>query len=264
MTIWSQYQGQAHIRTLSGELHRLVESQEQVATLAYVDTLEEQTLLESMLEDAKPPLPLETSGYHYLLATPFRYPPLRWGSRFGRVHERGIFYGGLSRQSALAESAYYRLVFWYSMRGTPPRNVLRSQHTLFTVRYQCRQGVQLQAAPFDAAQAVMTHAEHYTETQALGSDMRASGVDGFEYASARDAKGGLCAGLFTPLALASREPESSSEWFCELRATAVAFRQQRSHDVQRFAVEDFLVGGRLPMPAQAAPIRSTAPAFPRP
>ncbi|MFN2328930.1 MAG: RES family NAD+ phosphorylase [Chromatocurvus sp.] len=249
MTIWSLCDGEAHIRTLSGDLHRLVESQEQVATLAYVDTLEEQALLESMLEDAKPPLPPDTVGFHYLLATPFRYPPLRWGSRFGRVHERGIFFGGLSRQSTLAEAAYYRFVFWYSMRGEPPRSVLRSQHTLFTVRYRCRHGVRLQGAPFTEAQTVISGPETYAETQALGSAMRAAGIDGFEYASARDTRGGLCAGMFSPLALASRQPESSSEWFGELRATAVAFRQQRGREVHRFAVDDFLVAGRLPLPA---------------
>jgi len=108
VTIWSRYHGAAHVTPLCGEVHRLVESQEQVATLTYVDTLEEQTLLESMLDNAKPPLPPGASGLHYLLSTPFRYPPLRWGSRFGRVHERGIFYGGLSRHTTLAESAYYR------------------------------------------------------------------------------------------------------------------------------------------------------------
>lgn len=249
MTIWSRYQGAAHVRPLSGELHRLVESQEQVATLTYVDTLEEQALLESMLDDAKPPSPEGTSGYHYLLITPFRYPPLRWGSRFGRAHERGIFYGGLTRQTALAESAFYRFVFWYSMRGTPPRDVLRSQHTLFSVRYRCRRGVQLQAAPFNAAREVITDPESYTPTQELSAAMRAAGVDGFEYPSARDVSDGLCAGLFSPQALASRLPETPSDWFCDLRADVVAFRQQRDPHVYRFALDEFLVAGRLPLPA---------------
>lgn len=151
--------------------------------------------------------------------------------------------------TALAESAFYRFVFWYSMRGTPPRDVLRSQHTLFTVRYRCRHGVQLQAAPFDAARAAIADPENYSRTQALGAAMRAAGVEGFEYPSARDVGDGLCGGLFSPQALASRRPETSSDWFCDLRAGVVAFRQRRDPDVHRFALDDFLVAGRLPLPA---------------
>lgn len=57
----------------------MVESQEQVATLQLVDTLEEQALLEELLESSKPPVPADAEPLHYLLKTPFRYPPLRWG-----------------------------------------------------------------------------------------------------------------------------------------------------------------------------------------
>jgi hypothetical protein len=38
-------------------LYRLVENQEQVATLGYVDTLEEQAVLEELLETSKPDYP---------------------------------------------------------------------------------------------------------------------------------------------------------------------------------------------------------------
>lgn len=77
--IWRQCKGERHIRPLQGRLVRLVESQEQVATLQLVDTLEEQALLEELLESSKPPVPADAEPLHYLLKTPFRYPPLRWG-----------------------------------------------------------------------------------------------------------------------------------------------------------------------------------------
>lgn len=77
--IWRQCKGERHIRPLQGRLVRLVESQEQVATLQLVDTLEEQALLEELLESGKPPVPADAEPLHYLLKTPFRYPPLRWG-----------------------------------------------------------------------------------------------------------------------------------------------------------------------------------------
>ena len=54
MDIWSRCQGERHIRPIEGVLFRLVESQEQVATIGYVDTLEEQAVLEELLETSKP------------------------------------------------------------------------------------------------------------------------------------------------------------------------------------------------------------------
>ena len=59
-----------------------------IATRKLVDSLAEQELLEKLLEGAKPPAP--GARVHYLLSTPFRYPPLPHGSRFGRATERGI------------------------------------------------------------------------------------------------------------------------------------------------------------------------------
>ena len=54
-----------------------------VSTMALVDTLEEQALLEQLLDDSKPSVPLECRGLHYLLFTPFRYgAPYPHGSRF--------------------------------------------------------------------------------------------------------------------------------------------------------------------------------------
>ncbi len=55
MDIWTDCEGSAQIRPIQGELYRVVESQEQVATLQYVDSLEEQATLEELLENIKPP-----------------------------------------------------------------------------------------------------------------------------------------------------------------------------------------------------------------
>ncbi|WP_211160077.1 hypothetical protein [Aromatoleum aromaticum] len=55
--IWAAVGAEAPVVELAGDLVRLVESQEQIATNRLVDTLEEQALLESLLETSKPPLP---------------------------------------------------------------------------------------------------------------------------------------------------------------------------------------------------------------
>lgn len=247
--IWQACQGESCMGTLSGELIRLVESQQQVATLSYVDTLEEQALLEEMLDQAKPAQEPGGGAYHYLLRTPFRYPPLPWGSRFGSVHEPSLLYGGASEQVTLAESAYYRFVFWHAMQAPPPKPRIHTEHTMFSARYRTERGVRLQAAPFDRYQAQLAHPADYAATQQLGAQMREAGVQAFEYASARDPRHGVCVALYTPQALAQKRPQRMAQWLCELSADEVVFRQLGERTLTRFVLNDFQVHGRLPLPA---------------
>ena len=78
-SIWTQCAGASRIRALKLTAWRAVEAQHQVSTRKLVDSLEEQQLLESLIDAVKPPAP-HGARFHYLLSTPFRYPPLRHGS----------------------------------------------------------------------------------------------------------------------------------------------------------------------------------------
>ena len=62
--LWRDCGGGRGIVPLQGLLHRLVESQEHVATLGYVDTLEEQAVLEALLDGVKPPWPADGGRLH--------------------------------------------------------------------------------------------------------------------------------------------------------------------------------------------------------
>src|SRR5690348_11205267 len=81
---------------------RAVEGQDLVATMRLVDTIEEQDLLEQILEEGKPPAPVGLSRLHYLIATPFRYPPQQHGSRFRAPADPGVFYAAESIRAACA------------------------------------------------------------------------------------------------------------------------------------------------------------------
>ncbi len=247
--IWESCQGEHHIGHISGTVYRLVESQEQIATLHYVDSLEEQALLEEMLETVKPAYPDDYQQYDYLLKTPFRYPPLDWGSRFGRVHEPSIFYGATNTNTTLAESAYYRFIFWYSMDTDPIKNKMRTEHTLFSVRYHSNNGVRLHQPPFNQHHDQLTHPKHYQHCQQLGSTMRDNNVDVFEYSSARDPEEGHCVGLFNPYAFVQKQPKETQQWLCELSATEVAFKSMQKNTIKIYKVEDFYYEEKLPLPA---------------
>lgn len=232
---------------LAGRLQRLVESQEQVATNQLVGSLARQSVLEEMLEGTKPPLRHGTENLHYLLAAPFRYPPLKFGSRFGKRTEPGLFYGSRETGTLLAEAAYYRFVFWYGM-VEPPSDKLDTQHTLFGADYHTERGLKLQDPPFTDHVQVLTHPANHGPTQALGTSMRVSGIQAFEYVSARDPDRGINVALLTPAALGSSRPEFQDAWLCELTAKHVRFHPAHSRDLYDFPLETFQVKGELPWP----------------
>lgn len=248
MDIWSTCQGEDWITPIGGELIRIVESQEQVATNRLVDSLAEQALLEQMLERNKPPVRPGSRPLHYLLSTPFRYPPLRHGSRFGQRHEPGIFYGSGSLVTALSETAYYRFVFWTGMTTPPRAGVLTTEHTAFAAAYATVAGIRLHQPPFDRFAGELTQKDRYSATQALGTRMREHQVQAFEFRSARDPAGGINMGLFDSEALACTRPLWQQAWLCETRAERVTFFSPEdgttSHDIGSFLTE-----GALPVPA---------------
>jgi RES domain len=246
--IWAACSERATPVKLGGSVLRLVESQEQVATNALVQTLAEQALLEDLIEASKPRVPGPAIGLHYLLATPFRYPPLPWGSRFGRRFEPSLFYAARTIDTVLAECAYYRFVFWSGMAEPPPAP-LDTRHTLFSVAIATSRGLKLQQAPFDEYAAALRDRRHYGATQALGSAMRDAGIDAFEYRSARDPQQGLNVALFTPAALGTPKPDILDEWLCQTRADRVTYYSRPGGGVRDFPLDSFLVDGELPLPA---------------
>jgi hypothetical protein len=246
--IWAECSARVAPIPLSGEVVRLVESQEQVATNSLVRTLAEQALLEDLIEASKPRVPPAARGLHYLLATPFRYPPLPWGSRFGRRFEPSLFYASRAIDTALAESAYYRFVFWSGMQ-TPPSTPLDTRHTLFTVAIQAAKAVQLQCAPFDEFSAALMDRRDYSATQALGSALREAGIDALEYRSARDPGAGINVALFSAEALGATLPTIQDEWLCSTAAERVTYYSRTGGGVRDFSRATFLVEGMLPLPA---------------
>jgi hypothetical protein len=248
--IWAACGGNAVFTPLDGMLFRSVLAERHVAlaTGRLVSTLDEHAVLEALLEKSKPPLPTGTGRLHYLLATPFRYPPLPQGSRFGQRHEASLFYGSLSVETVLFESAYYRLAFWQGMTA-PPNEPLTAGHTLFSADYACAHGIKLHQPPFNAWQADLTDRRSYAVTQALGSAMRGAGVEAFEFASARDPNGGLNVALFTPFGLVHPSPGLCQDWFSETTAGGVVFYCRDDGSIHDFYLATFLVNGVLPVPA---------------
>ena len=86
-----------------------------------MDSTAEQEVLEDLIDASKPSVPPERQGLHYLLATPFRYgAAYPAGSRFRRAGlTEGVFYSSETPETAIAEMAFYRLLFFAESPDTP-------------------------------------------------------------------------------------------------------------------------------------------------
>ena len=249
LNIWTRCAERFEPQRLSGPAWRAVESQHVTSTRKLVDSDDEQQVLEGLIDTAKPPWPTDRRfvGLHYLLATPFRHPPLRYGSRFGTRRERGIFYCAEEQATVLAEKAYYVLLF---LEGTEADiEPLTRPLTVFQVRGSSKKGADLTQAPFDAHVERISSPTSYRDSQPLGASMRAAGVAAFRFVSARDPEGGANIGLFEPV-FTTKQPINAEQWICtatrsrvELKPGSAVMRSRTSFPRAVFEVE-----GTLPMP----------------
>lgn len=246
--IWLESDGKNHIKPLMAKIYRLVESQEQIATLGLVNNVYEQGVLEELIELTKSPLPSKLSPLHYLLTTPFRYPPLIYGSRFGTTFEQGIFYGSLNMDTALSETAYYRFVYMHGPE-TPYEHPISNQYTSFSVKVRSNKGTFLDQSPFSKYELILTSPSSYIETQQLGSNMRESSVEVFQYISARDRNKGRNIGLFTPKAFQSKVPAQMTTWLCRTSLDEVGFMAKEEKLRTSYSQKDFCVDNLFPSPA---------------
>ena len=249
-SIWTRCAGDSELRQLRLAPWRAVEAQHQISTRKLVESREEQELLEQLIDRVKPPIdPRPSARLHYLLFTPFRYPPLPHGSRFGTRQERGIWYGSDALPTAFAEVAYYRMLFLEGTRAD--LGALTTQLTAFRVTAGSARGVDLTRPPFASHRRTIASPVSYAATQALGLAMRNAGVELFRYPSARDPAGGANIGAFTPHVFGRSRPRDLQTWHCTATRERVELtkRDYFGRDGHSFDRATFLVDGRLPAPA---------------
>jgi hypothetical protein len=216
--IWTHAALSSDARALEGTCWRLVEAQHGISTLKLVgDSVAEQELLEDLIETTKPPLPPECRGLDYLLSTPFRYgAAYPAGSRFRRAGlTEGVFYGSEQPVTAVAEMAFYRLLFFAESPATPwPQNP--AQYTAFSVQYATKKAIDLTRPKYAADRALWMHVTDYQHCQAFADTARTGKVEIIRYASVRDPGGGMNLALLTCRAFAKRKPGARQTWHIRL------------------------------------------------
>jgi hypothetical protein len=190
-----------------------------------VDSQVEQDLLETLLESSKPVQPDITAGLDYLLATPFRYDPLRGGSRFRSNTDPGVFYGAESVRTASAELGYWR---WKFLKDAIDLEKIEPvAHTAFRSDVST-QIVDLRKPPFSADAEAWLHPTNYNHTQAFSQVARKANIGGIIYQSVRDPHPAWCIALLTPQAFSKSRPyQTMQTWWLAVHQDEVIWRRDR-------------------------------------
>ncbi len=197
VSIWMVTALASNAHPWTGSGWRAVEAQHQVATMGLVGgNLLKQTLLESILDESKPALPPNAQGLHWLLSTPFRYWPSPGGSRFRRREDPGVFYGAADRETACAESGYWRYRFWMDSEFLQDKSKSVAI-TLFEFHAGTQLSIDLREPPFVQDRQVWREPVSYTATQDLADQVRQEKIEIVHYESAR-LEGGHCMAIMTP------------------------------------------------------------------
>lgn len=229
------------------DIFRFVETQEEAGSYFLVDDLEEQSILESVVDNFKPPAPNNGHHYHYLITTPFRYPPLKHGSRFGNRAENSYFYGSESILTCLAESAFYRFAFFDGMT-TQYQQKVSSNHQLFNVGTQTANALDLTRITDTWVNELLSSKTSYMLPQQVGTQARKEGFELIRFNSARE-NNGVNVAIDNIHVITSAAPNNISAVKCETLAIEGIIRMSlpKSFPVT-FTREQFLVDGQYPYP----------------
>lgn len=195
---WTPTALASEVRSWQDAGWRAVEAQHRVATMLLTGgQLTDQALLESILDEAKPPVPDGLAGLHWLLSTPFRYQPPATGSRFRQPHEPGVLYGASERATACAEAGYWRLRFWMDSAGLAGRTA-SMEMTLFEFHGASARMLDLCEPPLVRDRGRWTDADDYGATQALAALARRAAIELLRYESVRHPTG-RCLAVLDPV-----------------------------------------------------------------
>jgi hypothetical protein len=176
------------------------------------DTLEEQAALELLIEQTKFKVPDECKHLGYLLLTPFRYSPHPFDSRFRRAGSaNGVFYAAESDETAVAEAAFHRLLFYSESPETPwPANP--GEYTAFAVEFASGRAIDLTRSPFTVERASWTHPTNYMTCLNIADMMRAAELEVIRYESVRDPSARANVAILRCRAFTENDPVDRRTW----------------------------------------------------
>jgi hypothetical protein len=200
---------------------RVVEAQSKISTMKLTDSLDEQAALERLIDETKPRVPQECRHLGYLLLTPFRYAPYPQDSRFRRAGSpNGVFYAAEFVETAVAEAAFHRLLFFAESPATPwPANP--AEHTAFAAAIATPRAIDLMRPPFVSQRRRWTHRVDYSACLGLVEAAWAAEIEAVRYESARDPQARANVALLTCRGFAEHDIVDRQTWHMHLGGSGI-------------------------------------------
>ena len=141
-------------------------------------------------------------------------------------------------ETALAEMAFYRLLFFAESPDTPfPANA--ADYTAFSVELTSRQSIDLTAAPLVVDAAQWTDPVTYESCQALAESARSAGIDLIRYQSVRDPARRANLAVLNCTVFSSPAPTTRQTWKIRLSPTGVQALRAFPPQSLEFTADDF-------------------------
>jgi RES domain len=232
----------------TGKVWRIVESQEQAATRSITRSGQDQSRLEQLLDNNKPAYLPGTETLHWLLRTPFRYPPLPHGSRFGSALRPGILYASRELHTAMTESAVYLWLFRAGPVDTGPLHTIRDSRTALGFRVTHRRCANLTRPACEPHWGEISNPGDYQFAQLLGDTLRDNNSGMIWFHSARQ-PAGINVAVIDPAAVQENQAPQQNHWQIHIDSEACWWGNS---DGKAFEVAYTRVAnkaGRIPHPA---------------
>jgi hypothetical protein len=127
----------------------------------------------------------------------------------------GVFYASETPQTAVAEMAFYRLLFFADSPNTPwPANP--AEYTAFSAEYGTKKAIDLTKGKYGTDRTKWMHVTDYSHCQALAEAARKAKIEVIRYASVRDPGQGMNFALLTCRAFARPKPIDQQTWHIRL------------------------------------------------
>ena len=229
--IWTPVELSSELKGYEQRIWRVVEAQHYVSTRKLVDNRAEQELLEVLIEETKPAIPEECRHLDFLLSTPFRYgSAYPRGSRFRRAGRTlGVFYASEEPGAAIAEMAFYRLLFFAESPATPwPANP--ADYTSFMAAVASPRSLDLAKPPLVRDRATWTDPIDYGPCQVLADAARAAQAEIIRYESVRDPNHNANVAVLKCAAFAKPQAIDLLTWRIRLSATGAQAFCEATHE----------------------------------
>jgi len=227
----------------AGTCWRFVEDQNTSSSMRLVDTLDEQTILEDLLDATKPPVPAACQHLHYLQFTPFRYAA-RHATRFRQQGERaGVYYASEEIETAATEVAFYRLLFYLESPRTQ-RPATPFEMTAFAVDIQTETSVDISAVFEPDTSLQFADPVDYTACHRLSAEVRANDGQVIRFPSVR-APGGTNLAVLDCAAFCDSVPRDFQGWWFRFTDTGLFAKRRFGEGSLEFQFSDFADDPRI-------------------